>query len=404
MQVLFLGIVLSWLVFPVAQRAVASQDGLAYLTAGRLVGPHPGAIYVHRQSDVSWKMDPRFLTEACHLAPAGTNCAKVVPPFLSAPAALPLVVLPAELGSTAGNLAIRECAVGAMTLGMWVLWRRLTRRPARTPPPPPSAERALVVAAVLMTPFAYQLSSVGQASSLLFLAACLGLPDQTRRAATWASAATWTGAIVFKLFPAALLVVAISRRRWRLIGLTAALLMVLTAVAALAAPGSIHAFIEQLRPTTATQIANGANVSLDGLLRLAAPRWGVRSAWFAPAVLVRATALLAFGIAAFRTADDDVVWAFGWVALLLIEPVVWWHYLAVLVALAALVAARRPDLSWAIAFAALPLVPAALTLDSGVVAWLTVLTLLAAVAAAAWSQGAGTSTSARLLLDGAQQE
>ena len=42
-----------------------------------------------------------------------------------------------------------------------------------------------------------------------------------------------------------------------------------------------------------------------------------------------------------RDADDDVQWAYAWVALLALHPQIWWHYLALLVpAMAYMVASR----------------------------------------------------------------
>jgi hypothetical protein len=371
---LFAALLASWLVFPLGQRTVVAQDALAYLTAGRLVGPHDGAIYAHKVSSTAWELDPRFARDACHLAPAGTDCHRYVVPFLSPPQALPLSAGIGHLGRDLGPLVFRWLAVGGLVAGMAILWRRRDTGV-------PGSSAALVVTAAFMTPFAYESSIAGQTSSLLFLSACIGLTATARRPALYGAAATWAGVIAFKLFPAALAVPLILRRRWRLLVWTAAILAGLTVLAAVMSPRSFGDFLGQLRPTTATQTTNTANISLDAVIRLLLPGWGTTSGGFAPVVLLRLAVVLGVGALVLRIGDDDLLWAYSWVALLAVEPVVWWHYAAVFVALAAALARRRPGWTWLIPVSAVPLYPLALgSIDTGALAVVIAVMLVAAFA------------------------
>ena len=86
-----------------------------------------------------------------------------------------------------------------------------------------------------------------------------------------------------------------------------------------------------------------------------APSWNGTSSWFVPLVLIRAGLLAGLFAWRMRRADPDVQWAWGWVALLLVQPQVWWHYSILVVgALAVGVATRRgrPRQNWLVAGAA----------------------------------------------------
>jgi len=347
LRLIFAALLISWLIFPLGQTHTVAQDGLAYVAAGRLATSHPGAVYVHRLTSASWRLDPRFATTACHLAPVGTDCAKRVVPFLSAPAAIPIVVPIARLGGSGGALAMRYIAVGALVAGLWWLWRRRDRDT-------PGIDAAFVVVAFLMIPFAYEMSIAGQTSSLLLLAASLGLPMAEEHGKTWVSAITLALVSAFKVIPAAMLLVAALRRRWRLVLITIGALVALSIAGVLMAPGVVGGFIRQTSPTTTTQVANTANASIDAALRSINHTWGAMSPLFEASVALRGLIVLALGFLVMRAGDDDLLWAFGWVAILVVDPIVWWHYLGVLVPLAA-VLSRRMKAAWILPVAALPL-------------------------------------------------
>lgn len=377
---MFAAVLLSWLLFPLVQQGTAAQDGLAYVAAGHLVSSHPDAVYAHRVSHTAWRLDRRFYDTACKLAPVGTNCREVIVPFLSAPATLPLVAVLGPFRGDAGTLVMRYIGVGALAAGMWVLWRRRNVTDS-------SIAVAFVVAALLMTPFAYEMSSVGQTSALIFLSACIGLPAAPRRVASWASAGTWAATIAFKVFPAAMVIVLIVRRRWRILVLATVAVAALTLAGVLLAPGSLGKFVDQLRPTTTTQVANADNASIDAVVRLVQKSWGASSFWFVPALVVRLLVVFGIGAIALGRADDDMAWCYGWIALLVVEPIVWWHYLAVVVSFAAVFAERRSGVAWVVPLAALPLVPLALPLDSRLLACLASGALVAAIGAAVYLRG-----------------
>lgn len=333
-----------WLAFPFLQTDVDAQDAIPFVAAGELVRDRSDAVYPRPETPTSWTLDRRFVEQGCRSVPDGATCD--VLPFLSPPVALPLAWLAGVLGPTFGVLAFRLIGCLAAAGGVGLLLRRFDR----------AAAPALLVSAILLTPMVYVSSAAGQTSSLLFASVTLGIAtsDRTRPAAL--AALVWAGAIAFKLFPLGLVPVALVARRWRLLAWAAASIAALAAAALVLAPVEVwSAFTGSTRSITATTVTSEFNLSIDAMVHRVAPSWNGTSSWFVPAVALRALLLAGLFAWRMRRADPDIQWAWAWVALLLVQPQVWWHYSIVVVgALAVGVAYRRdhPSDRWLVAGAA----------------------------------------------------
>ena len=336
----FVALLLVWVALAPLLWGRLAQDAVPYQVAGELVHDQPHEVYASRSGDLN-DLSPPFAQRWCELAPAGTNCPQVAVAFVSMPLALPFSVLLAGAGADLGVLVARLLAAGALAMGMLLLWNRLAGQSRDAP-------RYLVVTALLLTPMAVVPITLGQTSPYLFLLACLGVQRTDQRARGWFVASLWALAIGLKLFPAAMGLVLVRQRRWRLVGATLVVLAALTGLTLLIAPISIWADFVHLSVRVAKHsVGNPYSGSLDHLAhQIWAPLTenGVLSVL---SLVVRAGAAGGLWWWAVRDADDDTQWAYGWLALLLVVPLVWWHYLWVAVAaLAIVLAGRAVDRKW----------------------------------------------------------
>jgi hypothetical protein len=335
-----------WLTFPLLQRAIEAQDAVPFRTAASLAGDRPDAIYPRRVTDVSWTLDPAFRQEACPGGGADTSCDPL--PFLSPPIVLPLAWVADAAGPDLGVALLRLVGCLGAASGMWLLARRFDAR----------ADLAMVLTAVLLTPMVYVSSAVGQTSSLMLASVALGTAstDRTRRGAV--AGAVWAATAAFKLFPIALVPIAAFGRRWRLVAWAAGLTVALAVLAAVLAPLSTWGeFVSASRSISATTVPSEFNLSLDALGHVLVGSWDGTSPLFVPLVLLRVVLLGGLFAWRMRDADLDVQWAWGWVAVLLVHPQVWWHYGIVVVGALAVGVALRPgrkatDAWWVVAGAA----------------------------------------------------
>jgi hypothetical protein len=382
----FVAIVLVWVALAFLLWGRLAQDAVPYQVAGDLVHDHPHDVYASPSGDL-FDLTPPFAAKWCQLAPAGTDCPQVAVAFVSAPMALPFSVVLAAPGAEPGILLARLLAAGSLAVGMFVLWNRLAGKG-------PDAPRYLVVTALLLTPMASVPITLGQTSPYLFLLACLGVQRTTRPGRRWFVAATWALTISLKLFPAALGLVLVGQRRWKLLVATIASLAVLVGLTLLVAPTSIWADFVHLSVRVAKHsVGNPYSGSLDNLAHEIWHPLTENGALAATSLVLRAAAALGLWWWGVRHADDDSQWAYGWLALMLVVPLVWWHYLWVAVAaLGIVLAGKGVDRKWLVALPimAAATVPMSLANSAGS-SWVVAQSLFLVVAAVAVPAIARTS-------------
>ena len=329
----FVAVMAMWMVVGVLLWGRLAQDALPFFVAGDLVHDEPGEIY-GSSSGYLFDLNPVFADRLCRAAPAGTDCDKFATGYVSMPLALPVAMVVRAPGPDYGVLLTRLLAAGALVAGMSVLWNRLAGRSREAP-------RYLVAAAVLLTPMAMVPITLGQTSPYLFLVACLGVRHTDRRGPAVFVAATWALTIALKVFPAALGLVLLRQRRFRLLALAALALAGLGLVSVAIAPVSIWADFVQVSGRLATRaLDNPFNGSLDNMVAqiwhpLTSGTGGQRV--FAVGRLAAGGGLWWWAV---RDADDDTQWAYGWLVVLFVVPLVWWHYLWLAVAAVGVVLAQ----------------------------------------------------------------
>lgn len=352
----FVAILVVWLVMPVALGGRVAQDAVPYVTAGRIATSQPAEVYAARNGDL-FDLRPAFRERWCAVAPPGTDCDDVAVAFVAAPPVIPLAVALTVFGDRGGALVMQFAAAAMLAGGMWILWRRLAHRTKHAP-------HLLLATAVLATPMAMGPIGLGQTSPVLFLSVVLGMGLRARRGPAGragvrsvTAAAAWAAAVALKVFPAALGALVVWRRRWPLLAWAAGVLTVLSVVTLVIVDPSVWSdFVRvtlELDAHTATNPYNGAVNAF--LVRLfGSPEAGMVTV---AARLIALAAGVAVCWSAMRGTDDDTRWAAGYVALLLVTPLVWWHYTWVVLGAIGVAVAAQPKLDDRLV-AALPLAAA----------------------------------------------
>lgn len=222
---LFVGVLVLWLLVPIALHDYAATDTTPFVVAGRFVRSGDTAdIYLDSNSEVT----PRFRAEACPDADPGCQSA----PYVAPPQALPLALPLGYLSIRWAAFVIRTLDALALVLTMWLLWRRLAT----------SAQRRLVVAvtAALLTPLVVVTLDMGNNTPLIVLLVAISLDQVHRPTAEAALGIGIAVATVLKLFPAALLVVALVHRRLRVAAWCLVGVLGLTLAAAFISPASMY--------------------------------------------------------------------------------------------------------------------------------------------------------------------
>jgi hypothetical protein len=307
-----------WLLTPFLLLGSFAQDAVPFVAAGEVVREHPDQVY----ADDLYDLPPEFADASCRHSPTGTDCDDENVAFVSLPAALPLSVGLAGLGSTIGPLALRLLGAVALVVGMLALRRRLLVRH-------PDAEGVLAAVLVLLTPLFMVTMALGQTSPLLFASAALGLAlaGGGRRVGI-ALGVLWGLTVALKLTPVVLVAVLVARRRWTVLAAGAGT-VVLLSVAALPF-GGVEMWFRFVEASTHLQEAaasNPYNGSIDGALNALAPALTGTPTATALVGAVRLLAIAAVVVVARRTEDEDAQWSFVWLGTLLLVPLVWWHYL-----------------------------------------------------------------------------
>lgn len=337
LRLLYLSVLVFWLLVPVLLNGSLAQDALPYVVAGDLARDDPGLVYASQGGSL-FDLDPAFAARSCELAPPGTDCSNLTVAFVSTPISVPFALAVSSLGATWASLLMRLMAASALVGGMWLLWKQLAHRT-------PGAARYLVVTALFLSPFTMVALSLGQTSPILFLSAMLGVRRAARPVGAALTAAVWVVAISFKAFPAALVVVLLWQRRWRMIAwsvLWGALLVILTVATV---PLSLWSdFASNSRELSQVAGSNPYNGSIGALLHnVAAP---VADSTVGSVGVLLLTLALLVGLLVWSASrlEADAQWAYAYLLFLLLVPFVWWHYLWLALAAVGAVLASRPKL------------------------------------------------------------
>ena len=351
----FVAVCCMWLLMPVLLRDTLAQDAVPYVVAGEFVDTDPDLVYAAQGGDL-FTLDEPFAERSCELSPPGTDCSSFPVAYVSTPLSLPFARLVALLGADVGILAMRLGAALCLVAGMAALWRRLTPRH-------PAAGTYLAVTAVLLTPFAMAPLGLGQTSPVLFLAAALGVRGTRRTPRAVGVGAVMAAAVAFKAFPVAMVAVAMWQRRWRLVAATVAWCALLALAAlVLVPPSTFQEFVTAAGEISGKAVGNPYNGSIANALHDVIGSFdGTGAGGLALAALV-VVGGAAVWLWTQRRADDDTAWALGLLLLLLVNPLVWWHYAlvgmaAVIVAVIALrsVSVRHLQLVVALAATTVPI-------------------------------------------------
>jgi hypothetical protein len=337
-----------WMLFPITLHGVLAEDANPFVAAGRIARSDPQDLYV---ATIEETPKPALMQAECTMMPAGTNCPGYGFPYLAPPQLLPVLTVVAAFGDQGGLFLFRLAAVGSFALGMAVLWKRFAARNRQ-------AELPLLITAALLTPQVLTLAAVGSTSPLMFLSGCLGLAHGDRGGRAASRALVWLTVSLFKLFPFALVVLAVANRRWRFLAWAGGALAGLT-VLSLVFPTSLYGdFFETSRAITASRVASHVNVSIDSLIHAVDPDWRGTGVAFYALVVARIAALAALFAWKLRRAGMDAQWAWLWLALLTVHPQVWWHYSVVIVPAAAYVVTGFGGLRrWAVPIGAASTLP-----------------------------------------------
>jgi hypothetical protein len=353
-QLLFVALIASWLLLPFLQVGVLAEDAIPFITSVRVQAADASALYGTAEREV-----PQPVRDAgCPLTPPGTNCDTHVFPFLGPPQIMPVMKVVNLFGDTGSVLVMRLLSAASFSGALWVLWRSVTRRRADAAVP-------LLLTAVLLTPFVYTSVAFGQNTPLMLLSACLGMSQTDRTARAAGTAAVWVITFLFKLFPLPLLLLAVLRRRWKFLAFSALFLAVATVAAVpLAPPGAYEAFFATSRGITADRVASPWNVSLDAFVHQLDASWRGAGAAFYAFVALRVAIVGSLAWWKLRDADEDLQWAYAWLALLALHPQIWWHYFVLIIPPIALSLRDRTGGIWyLVPGAAVLLLPMAMVTD-----------------------------------------
>ncbi len=312
----FLALLGVWCFMPIALHGRVAQDAVPYITAGKLARHQPNDVYAARNGDI-YDLTPRFRAAWCNAAPPGTDCDGLGVAFVSAPPVLPIAILLASLGAGVGTFIMQCSAAFMLAAGMWLLWGRLAHRSRHAP-------WMLVGTALLLTPMAMVPIGLGQTSPILFLSVCVGLGGRSARSRI-GQGVIWGAASVLKVFPLVLAPLFVRRRRSSALGWAGLAVAVLSLCTIALVPVSVWGdFVRTTLDLNGSTTTSAYNGSVSALVARVVDL----------PLIARGVSLLGAGVVCwfgFRGTNDDTKWAGGYVAILLITPLVWWHYVWVLI-------------------------------------------------------------------------
>ncbi len=329
-----------WILSPLALTAAPAQDGNAFLAAARLVHSDADAVFP-RGDQARWD---RWEVALCDADPTG-ECKTIQAGFLSPPPVLLLYEGPSALSPTASLLVIRLAGAIGLAFGMEALWSVLK----------PTTERTallVMLTTLFATPIAINIITLGQNTWILFLSAAIGVQALRNPRRELGGGALLAASIATKLFPALLLVVLALQRRFRLIAMTAVVVIVWFTLGTALLPRELWPnLLAALTDYRAGAVGFVYNRSFDSMLQSTVWPGLVTGRWTMTTTGLRAVAIVVVWFARVRKLDPDVQWAFGWLAAVLLNDFVWPHYFVLVLPAVAFSARRRPAL--------LPLLPLA---------------------------------------------
>jgi Glycosyltransferase family 87 len=317
--VVFIGCCVYWLALPVRQTGIVAIDARAFQAAGLVASQHPSAVYpIEPPSGDFVVIDPQYLAATCEVK-ADPDCATSDVAFLSPPVVLPLLEATSRVGGELGVRMYRMVGALCFVVGAGLLWRRFAKVSTVWP-------LTLAASALLLTPFVRINLELGQITPLLFLLACLPI-ERTSRKGSIAVGGLLGVSIAFKMFPLALVAVAIHRRRWTLVAGSAATVGGLLVVAALRYPLSTwSAFFDGVQAMNREFLLLPFNGSFDRLLHRWVPSWQSGSLPMLAFLALRVVVAVAVVWYAARRRGADVEWVITWLVCLMVIPQVWNHY------------------------------------------------------------------------------
>lgn len=319
----------AWLALPWLTSSRRAIDAAPYVASAAFLPDHVEDVYPRDDGSNA----PGFTAQACATYPDDDPCPAVAG-FASAPPVL-LATWPLRwLEPDDAISAVRLVTVATLLIPAFLLWRRLA-----------VDEQGARIAAVTMlalTPSAVVVVALGQTSPLLMVLPFLAA-ESGRRKETVAGAVVG-GLALLKVLPGGLVLAAAWQRRWRLVAAAVAVAVIPAAIAAVVLGRAAYTdWLNGLANHGALVARSPGNGSLEGLLS------GVGrnpdAAWVLRAVLV---VVLLRALAA--VAHPGRAWVLATVALLVVSPQLWTHYLLAAVAAVAALAVGRER--WAVAGAA----------------------------------------------------
>jgi hypothetical protein len=193
----------------------------------------------------------------------------------------------------------------------------------------------------LLVPFVFSTVGIAQTTPLMFLSAAIGLKRLRTPARELGGAVVLVAITALKLYPLALIGLLLVRRRWRMAAMVVGMLAALTVGAWLISGNVVfQSFLDGSSGLAHKAGPNPYSGSIDSFLYSVVPGLGDRVFPISMALrLIVAIPLVWFTL---RIKDEDVQWAYGWLAILVFIPLVWWPYLWVAVAAVAITLASRP--------------------------------------------------------------
>ena len=222
----FIALLVIWAASPILVNGLSSQDGPAFITAGKLVRQDPQSLYpeaVRGDSTEAWR---NWNAVYCKADPSG-NCLANHSGWLGPPSAA-LLYSPFSLWSPKVNLLLlRLLSVGPIIAAFALCWWLLDPRSVRE-------QYYLVAATLCATPIVVNIVTLGQNTGLMVLAGilCVMVVGSRTRVDDLASRPpeSWSVAIVVglsvmvatevKMFPVVLLVPLALAKRYRSILVT----------------------------------------------------------------------------------------------------------------------------------------------------------------------------------------
>ncbi|MEY2451872.1 MAG: hypothetical protein QOD92_1446 [Acidimicrobiaceae bacterium] len=354
-----------WMLLPIALHQYSATDTTPFVVAGRLVrSGNTADIYLDKNGDVA----PRFRAEAC--PGADPRCESA--PFVAPPTALPLAVPLGYLSIRGAAFVVRMLDAIALVLTMALLWQRLADRG-------PTTRRAIAISAVLLTPLVVVTLDMGNNSPLIVLLVAAVAVERVRHPAAEVGLGVGIAmAAALKLFPAALLLVALAQRRFRVVAGGVAGIVVLSGVTASIAPTSLYADFWQTTSRWSDRVAIGwFNGSIEASAReYSGSGWPV-VVWALRAIIVVAAIRL------YPRVPARALWPLAPFLLITVFPQVWVYYLFFAVVATCVLVEATGRLGLLPAVAAVSSAPAIAQRLSMHAAWVytgSVLTLLVIVA------------------------